>query len=90
MLAGRLAELRWNDASSGSAAWYQIWINWGQNGYWNKWIQFGETETRPGQERAYTAPPTFIPPFGAYSWWIRAWSPAGTGPWSERTDFFVP
>jgi len=90
MLAGHPTELRWNDAGSSSATWYQLWINWGQNSYWNKWVRREETESRAGQERAFTAPPEFIPPFGAYTWWIRAWTSTGTGPWSEGMDFFVP
>ncbi len=35
--------------------------------------------------------PTFTPsvalPYGIYDWWVRAWSPDGYGPWSQRTRF---
>ena len=88
---GPPTELRWSDAGCPDAAWYEVRIDWGTRTFWQAWIRRDQTAALPGAMRAFDDLPAFIPPFGAYTWRIRAWhATGGMGPWSQGLAFSVP
>jgi hypothetical protein len=78
--------ITWNDACSAQAEWYQFWVNRGGQTYWHAWIPAGDTLPGGPDERVLEG---MTLPAGTYTWWMRAWKPGGSGPWSDGTHFEV-
>ena len=69
----------WNAVAQ--AAWYHVvTVLEGQGIYMEKWVQAPATNWQSTIE--------FVG--GDYNWWIRAWSPAGHGSWSDAVAFTIP
>jgi hypothetical protein len=81
--------LRWDDSASRDAKWYQIVVHWGKNPFLDEWVKVEDTIDYGGSVRGITNLPAFVPPFGTYTTWIRAWTDDNMGPWSEGLPFTV-
>ncbi len=84
------AALRWDDSASSDATYYHIYASWAGNSFLDRWVKRADTVSGPGLTREFSGLPTFLPPFGAYTWWIRAYNGTGISPWSEAMTFVVP
>lgn len=77
-VSGSGLEFRWIPVEG--ATWYQVWIVMPDKTSLTSWVQ-GATRWTPDVA-------SFDP--GSYTWYVRAWKPDGSGPWSEGAWFSVP
>jgi hypothetical protein len=79
-------EFSWNSVNG--ATWYQVWVEYNGARIYEKWLPASELNCAGGGVCAKTEPTINLNP-GGYVWKVRAYSPAGTGGWSETTTFQV-
>lgn len=79
--------LSWNDDPTRDALYYEVWIHRNGRLWWNQWVAVEETDGGEGGSRSYAIPSAL--PSGNYRFWVRAWNPQGTGPWSQPGNFVV-
>ncbi len=76
-----------------SASWVQLWVNDANNvNIINRWYPIHELEcvVELGQTRCSFEDLAQSPYFGAaspYTWWVRAWNPAGASDWTAGAIF---
>ena len=62
------------------ATWYQLWVNQNGDGWLLEWLEGARDQEIFSVELDGHG-------YGAYSWWVRPWSPDGFGPWSAKKNF---
>lgn len=70
------------------ATFYYLWVNEGSTNVVKQWFTSEQAGCASGTGTCSVVSPAELSS-AAHSWWIRTWSPAGYGPWSDRTDFSV-
>lgn len=62
------------------ASWYQLKIEHNGSAYFSQWYETGQIQGR----HSIVVPDL---PYGELTWWVRGWSPDGTGNWSDSNSF---
>ncbi len=76
-VVGTIGSFEWDDAPSGNAEWYHLFLNRNGSKYLSKWYRRSEVLDGGELELDYNLPA------GSYNWWLRGWSTdAGMGPWA--------
>lgn len=74
----------WQPAAG--ATWYYLWVDGPSGTFFRQWY----TALQAGcNGETCSVTPDVDWNNGQYTWWIRAWSPVGYGPWSEGMRFLV-
>jgi len=76
------------------ATWYQLWVGDSNPYVISQWYPAADVHCPTGTEECFVKPDAAIPdnapnPPLAVRWWVRTWSQAGTGPWSESKAISV-
>jgi hypothetical protein len=69
-----------------AATWYYLWVNGPTGNMIKQWYE--ASSICSGGTCSVT--PSRILGMGAHTWWVRAWNPAGYGPWSDGMSFATP
>jgi CSLREA domain-containing protein len=71
------------------ATWYYLWVNAPSgNGFIQLWYTAAQAGC-PNGTGSCSVTPAQNHALGAHTWWIRTWSSAGYGPWSNAMNFSV-
>ena len=79
-------EFSWNSVSS--ATWYKIWVEYNGSRIYQKWFSAAALGCSGGGSCTASDPNISLNP-ATYLWKVRAYSPAGTGPWSSTLSFEI-
>jgi hypothetical protein len=75
----------WNEVPG--VTWYLLWVDGSADHLFHKWYSSTEANCNGTTCSVPNATPNMSA--GTYNWWVRTWSSAGYGPWSDGLNFTV-